>query len=81
MMDLMKKTIQFRRYVEGPEIVMIPGVAHALCVKFAGASGFKTIFLSGYAARAVLLGSPEVALSVLINAWKTTHHQFSCADA
>ena len=61
-MDFMKKTTLFKQYVRGPEIVMIPGVADPLCAKLAQQAGFKAVFLSGYAASAVLLGAPDVGL-------------------
>jgi 2-methylisocitrate lyase-like PEP mutase family enzyme len=58
----MKKTTLFKKYVRGPEIVMIPGVADPLCAKLAQRAGFKAVFLSGYAASAALLGAPDVGL-------------------
>jgi 2,3-dimethylmalate lyase len=58
----MKKTGQFRRLVESREIAMVPGVADALGAKLAEKAGFKAVFLSGYAASASLLGTPDVGL-------------------
>ena len=58
----MKKTTLLRKYVEAPEIVMIPGVSDALGARLAEKAGFRAVFLSGYAASASLLGAPEVGL-------------------
>jgi len=58
----MKKTSQFRRFIESREITLIPGVADALGAKLAERAGFKAVFLSGYAASATLLGAPDVGL-------------------
>jgi len=58
----MKKTTLLRKYVEAPEIVMIPGVSDALGARLAEKAGFRAVFLSGYAASASLLGAPDVGL-------------------
>ena len=64
-MRQMNKTGQFRRLIESREITMIPGVADALGAKLAEKIGFKAVFLSGYAASATLLGTPDVGLLTL----------------
>jgi methylisocitrate lyase len=58
----MKTTTLLRRYVEAPEILMIPGVPDALGARLAERAGFQAVFLSGYAASASLLGAPDVGL-------------------
>ncbi len=58
----MKKTALLRKYIQDPEILVIPGVHDPLCAKIAQISGFKAVFLSGYAASAALLGVPDVGL-------------------
>jgi 2,3-dimethylmalate lyase len=58
----MKTTTLLRKYVDAPEIVMIPGVPDALGARPAEQAGFKAVFLSGYAASASLLGAPDVGL-------------------
>ena len=58
----MKTTTLLRKYVDAPEIVMIPGVPDALGARLAEQAGFKAVFLSGYAASASLLGAPDVGL-------------------
>jgi methylisocitrate lyase len=58
----MKTTTLLRKYIEAPEIVMIPGVPDALGARLAEQAGFKAVFLSGYAASASLLGAPDVGL-------------------
>jgi len=57
-----KKTTRFKESVHAPKIVMIPGVGDALGAKLAQQAGFPAVFLSGYAASAALLGSPDVGL-------------------
>jgi 2,3-dimethylmalate lyase len=61
----MKKTTLFRKYIEAPEIIVIPGVHDPLCAKIAQKTGFKAVFLSGYASSAALLGAPDVGLLTL----------------
>ena len=58
----MRTTTLLRKYVDAPEIVMIPGVPDALGARLAEQAGFKAVFLSGYAASASLLGAPDVGL-------------------
>jgi methylisocitrate lyase len=58
----MQRTTQFKQRVDSPEIVMIPGVADALCAKLVQQAGFPAVFLSVYAASAALLGAPDVGL-------------------
>ncbi|MBV8551939.1 MAG: oxaloacetate decarboxylase [Acidobacteriaceae bacterium] len=58
----MKTTTLLRKYVEAPEILMIPGVPDALGARLAEQAGFKAVFLSGYAATASLLGARDVEL-------------------
>jgi 2,3-dimethylmalate lyase len=58
----MKKTALLRKYILDPEILVIPGVHDPLCARIAQATGFKAVFLSGYASSAALLGAPDVGL-------------------
>ena len=62
MESVVKKTTLFKSYVESSEIVLIPGVGDALSARLVEKSGFKAVFLSGYAASASLLGAPDVGL-------------------
>jgi len=57
-----KKTSLFKSYVYGPDIVLIPGVGDAMGARLVEKSGFKAVFLSGYAASASLLGAPDIGL-------------------
>jgi 2,3-dimethylmalate lyase len=56
------KTTLFKSYVEGREILLVPGVGDALSARLVQKAGFKAVFLSGYAASASLLGAPDVGL-------------------
>ncbi len=58
----MKKTSLFKSYVDGPDILLIPGVGDALGARLVAKAGFKAVFLSGYAASASLLGAPDIGL-------------------
>lgn len=58
----MKKTSLFKSYVDGPAILLIPGVGDALGARLVAKAGFKAVFLSGYAASASLLGAPDIGL-------------------
>jgi 2,3-dimethylmalate lyase len=57
-----KKTSLFKSYVDGPDILLIPGVGDALGARLVAKAGFKAVFLSGYAASASLLGAPDIGL-------------------
>jgi len=57
-----KKTSLFKSYVDGPAILLIPGVGDALGARLVAKAGFKAVFLSGYAASASLLGAPDIGL-------------------
>lgn len=61
----MRKTTLLKKYVQDPEILVIPGVPDPLCAKIAGRVGFKAVFVSGYACSAAMLGAPDVGLLTL----------------
>jgi methylisocitrate lyase len=58
----MRKTTLLNQYIHAPEILVIPGVPDPLCAKIAAKTGFKAIFVSGYASSAARLGAPDVGL-------------------
>ena len=55
----MRATTRFRRLVEAPEILVLPGVQDALTARIAEAAGFSAVTCGGYAATAALLGQPD----------------------
>ena len=57
----MRRTTTFRRLIEAPEILMMPGVQDALSARIAEQAGFAAITCGGYAATAVLLGQPDTS--------------------
>lgn len=57
----MRRTTRFRRLVEAPEILVLPGVQDALTAKIAAAAGFSAITCGGYATTATLLGAPDTS--------------------
>ncbi len=61
----MKNTTLLKTHITAPEILVIPGVHDPLCARIAQKTGFKAVFLSGYAASAALLGAPDVGLLTL----------------
>ena len=57
----MRRTTAFRRLVEAPEILVLPGVQDALSARLAEEAGFAAVAGGGYAATAVLLGEPDTS--------------------
>jgi methylisocitrate lyase len=62
----MRATTRFRRLVEAPEILVLPGVQDALTAKLAEVAGFAAVTCGGYAATAALLGQPDTSQLGLI---------------
>ena len=57
----MKRTSMFRRLLEAPEILMLPGAHDALAAKIIAQSGFKAYTAGGYSATAGMLGEPDTS--------------------
>lgn len=57
----MRVTTRFRRLIETPEILVLPGVHDALGARIAELAGFQAITSGGYAASATLLGRPDTS--------------------
>jgi 2,3-dimethylmalate lyase len=57
----MRATTRFRRLVEAPGILVLPGIQDALTAKLAEAAGFSAVTCGGYAATAALLGQPDTS--------------------
>lgn len=55
----MRRTTRFRRMIEGPELLVMPGVHDALSARIAERAGFEAITLGGFAATGALLGEPD----------------------
>ena len=58
----MKKTSLFRKLVNDPEILVLPGAHDALSARAIQKAGFKALTAGGYSFSASLLGSPDVGL-------------------
>lgn len=56
----MRRTTRFRRLMEAPEILVLPGVHDALSLRIAEEAGFKAVAAGGYSATASLLGAPDI---------------------
>ena len=57
----MKKTTTFRRLLESPEILVLPGAHDALSARIISQCGFKAYVAGGYSATASMLGAPDVS--------------------
>lgn len=57
----MRRTTRFRRMIEAPEILVLPGVHDALTARIAERAGFRAVTCGGYAATAALLGEPDTS--------------------
>lgn len=57
----MRRTTAFRRLVDAPEILVMPGVHDALGAKIAEQAGFAALTCGGYSATAGLLGEPDTS--------------------
>ena len=57
----MRHTTRFRRLIDAPEILVLPGVQDALTARLAAVAGFSAITSGGYAATAALLGQPDTS--------------------
>lgn len=55
----MRMTTRFRRLLEAPEILAMPGVHDALSARIAAQAGFAAITMGGFAATGSLLGEPD----------------------
>ena len=51
-----------RKMLEGPELVMAPGVADALNARLVAREGFKAIYMTGSGTTASRLGMPDIGL-------------------
>jgi methylisocitrate lyase len=57
----MKKTTAFRRLLESPEILILPGAHDALTARIISQCGFKAYVAGGYSATAGMLGAPDIS--------------------
>ena len=57
----MKKTTTFRRLLESPEILLLPGAHDALTACIISQCGFKAYVAGGYSATAGMLGAPDIS--------------------
>lgn len=57
----MKRSTVFRRLLEAPEILMLPGAHDALTARIIAQCGFKAYTAGGYSATAGMLGAPDIS--------------------
>ena len=57
----MKNTTAFRRLLESPEILILPGAHDALTAKIITQCDFKAYVAGGYSATASMLGAPDIS--------------------
>lgn len=55
----MRHTTRFRRLLEAPEILVMPGVHDGLSARLAVEAGFEAVTMGGFAATGSLLGEPD----------------------
>ena len=56
-----RMTTRFRRLLEAPELLVLPGVHDALTAKVAQKTGAKAVTMGGFAATGVLIGEPDTS--------------------
>lgn len=61
----MKNTTLLKRYINEPEILIMPGAHDALTAHIIASCGFKAFTVGGYSVSASLLGKPDVSLLTL----------------
>ena len=57
-----RPTTTLRRLLQGPEILLVPGVADGINARLAAKEGFKAIYMTGAGTTAARLGMPDVGL-------------------
>ena len=57
----MKRTTMFRRLLQAPEILILPGSHDALTARIISQCGFKAYTAGGYSATAGMLGAPDIS--------------------
>ncbi len=57
----MRKTSLFKRLIESPEILLLPGVHDVLSARIGAQAGFKAMTGGGFSASATLLGQPDTS--------------------
>src|SRR5260370_15049006 len=60
MIENMKKTSLFKRYLQAKEILMIPVAHDPLCATIIERAGFRVLGCGGYANSAAFFGAPAI---------------------
>ena len=60
----MRKTTLFRKLIDSPEILLLPGVHDVLSARVGAGPGFKAMTGGGFSASATLLGRPDTLLLI-----------------
>ncbi len=76
----MKNTTLFRKYLNEPEILIMPGAHDALTAHIIKLSGFKAFTMGGYSASASVLGKPDVSLLTLTEMTDCISRMVDAAD-
>jgi len=74
----MRKTTAFRRLIEAPGLVVLPGAHDALSARIIHQAGFEAYTAGGYSATATLLGAPD---SSQLSMTEMADHYARLADA
>ena len=72
----MRKTTLFKRLIDSPEILLLPGVHDTLSARIGAKAGFKAMTGGGFSASATLLGKPDTSLLSLTE--MTNHYERIC---
>lgn len=73
-----RTTKRFKKLVEAPELLMMPGVHDALSARIAENAGFQAVTAAGFAATGALLGQPD---SSQLSANEMADHYARICDA
>ncbi len=72
----MRKTTLFKRLIDSPEILLLPGVHDTLSARIGAGVGFKAMTGGGFSASASLLGRPDTSLLSVTE--MTNHYERIC---
>ena len=70
----MRRSTALRRMLEGPEIIVLPGVYDALSARLAERAGFAAMFTTGFGFSASLLGQPDFGLLTMSETMDRVRH-------
>ena len=71
MLTVESRRAQFRRLIDGSQLVICPGVVNALTARVAEAAGFELIYATGAGIANAHLGVPDVGLLTMMEVLET----------